>query len=74
MEILGKLIQREKIKPPYTFNDMADDAVGLLDALGIKKAHVCGMSMGGIIAQTIAIRHPSRSLKSDFDLRDHRQS
>jgi pimeloyl-ACP methyl ester carboxylesterase len=45
---------------PYTLNDMADDAVALLDALGIKKAHICGVSMGGMIAQTIAIRHPSR--------------
>jgi pimeloyl-ACP methyl ester carboxylesterase len=60
MEILGKLMQGEKIVPPYTLNDMADDAVGLLEALGIQKAHVCGMSMGGMIAQTIAIRHPSR--------------
>ena len=50
MEIIGKLIQGEKIKPPYTFEDMADDAIGLLDALGIQKAHICGMSMGGMIA------------------------
>lgn len=62
MEILGKLMQGEKIRPPYTLNDMADDAVGLLDVLGIQKAHVCGMSMGGMIAQTITIRHPSRVL------------
>jgi len=41
---------------------MADDAVGLLDALDIRKAHICGASMGGMIAQTIAIRHPSRVL------------
>jgi len=60
METIGKLMQGEKIKPPYTLEDMADDAVGLLDALGIRKTHVCGMSMGGMIAQTIAIRHPSR--------------
>lgn len=39
---------------------MADDAVGVLDALGIQRAHICGMSMGGMIAQTIAIQHPSR--------------
>ena len=61
MEVIGKLRQREKITPPYTLGDMADDSVGLLDALGIQKAHVCGMSMGGMIAQTIAIRHPSRT-------------
>jgi pimeloyl-ACP methyl ester carboxylesterase len=48
--------------PPYTLDDMADDAVGLLDALGIGKAHICGTSMGGMIAQTVAIRHPSRVL------------
>ena len=62
IEIFGKIMQGEKIKPPYTINDMADDAVGLLDALGIRKAHICGMSMGGMIAQTIAIRHLSRVL------------
>lgn len=55
-------LQGKKVNAPYTLNDMADDAVGLLDALGIKKAHICGMSMGGMIAQTIAIRHPQRLL------------
>ena len=44
----------------YTLDDMADDAVGLLDALGIDAAHVVGASMGGMIAQTMAIRHPAR--------------
>jgi pimeloyl-ACP methyl ester carboxylesterase len=58
--VFGKLLQGEKVKPPYTLEDMADDAAGLLDALRIRKAHICGMSMGGMIAQTIAIRHPSR--------------
>ncbi|MGC1403676.1 MAG: alpha/beta fold hydrolase [Thermodesulfobacteriota bacterium] len=62
MDTFGKLMQGEKIIPPYTLEDMADDAVGLLDALGIRKAHICGMSMGGMIAQTFAIRHPSRVL------------
>ena len=62
IETFGRLMQGEKITPPYTMDDMADDAVGLLDALGIPKAHICGMSMGGMIAQTIAIRHPSRVL------------
>jgi pimeloyl-ACP methyl ester carboxylesterase len=50
----------EKVAAPYTLDDMADDAVGLLEALKIDKAHICGISMGGAIAQTIAFRHPSR--------------
>ena len=50
----------------YTLSDMAADAVGLLDALGFAKAHVVGASMGGAIAQTMAIEHPDhvRSLTS----------
>jgi pimeloyl-ACP methyl ester carboxylesterase len=50
----------DQAAPPYTLDDMADDTVGLLDALGVRKAHICGASMGGMIAQTVAIRHPSR--------------
>ncbi len=56
------LMLGQEINPPYTIEDMADDAVGLLDALCIEKAHICGMSMGGMIAQSIAIRYPERVL------------
>ena len=44
----------------YTLSDMAGGSVGLLDALGIDSAHLVGASMGGFIAQTIAIEHPRR--------------
>lgn len=46
---------------PYTLRDMAEDAVGLLDALGIDQAHLVGISMGGAIAQLVAIDFPERT-------------
>ncbi len=46
--------------PAYTLQDMADDAVAVLDAVGVERAHVCGASMGGMIVQTMAIHHPER--------------
>ena len=58
------LLSRFGFKPkvPYTLADMAEDGVGLLDALGIDKAHIVGASMGGMIAQHIAFSHPERVL------------
>ncbi|MEE2769263.1 MAG: alpha/beta hydrolase [Actinomycetota bacterium] len=47
-------------KTPYTLSDMADDTAGVLDVLGIDSAHIVGMSMGGMIAQRIAMEHPKR--------------
>jgi pimeloyl-ACP methyl ester carboxylesterase len=49
-------------RPAYTLADMAADAVGVLDAVGVGSAHVVGLSMGSMIAQTMAIRYPARVL------------
>ncbi len=51
---------RLPVPAPYRLQDMVTDAVGVLDALGIPAAHVCGASMGGMIAQHLAARHPAR--------------
>ncbi|MEH2567906.1 alpha/beta fold hydrolase [Bradyrhizobium sp. AZCC 2289] len=61
---LGAVLQRvmagEKINPPYDLTDMAGDTIGLMDRLAIEKAHVVGASMGGMIAQIVAAKHPNR--------------
>jgi pimeloyl-ACP methyl ester carboxylesterase len=51
-------MEGKAVESAYSLDDMADDSVGLLDALGIEKAHICGISMGGMIAQVISCRHP----------------
>ncbi|WP_306088231.1 alpha/beta fold hydrolase [Qipengyuania flava] len=60
MTLLSKIGFKPKV--PYTLADMADNGVGLLDALGIERAHIVGASMGGMIAQHVAARHPDRCL------------
>ena len=56
------VMQGKPITAPYSLSDMADDVVGLMDALGIRAAHIVGASMGGAIAQTVTIDHPERVL------------
>jgi pimeloyl-ACP methyl ester carboxylesterase len=51
-------------KPAYLLKDMADDAIAVLDAAGVDRAHVVGFSMGGMIVQQLAIDHPERLLSA----------
>ncbi|HEX6569993.1 MAG TPA: alpha/beta fold hydrolase [Acidimicrobiales bacterium] len=60
LAVMGGQATGEAPAVPYLLSDMAADAVGLLDHLGIDRAHVFGISMGGMIVQTIAIEHPHR--------------
>ena len=50
----------ERVAGPYTVGEMADDAVSVLDSAGVETAHVYGISLGGMIAQEVALRHPDR--------------
>jgi pimeloyl-ACP methyl ester carboxylesterase len=59
-EMLGRAFTGKPFDAPYTLQDMAADTLGLLDALAIERAHIVGISMGGMIAQYIAAEHPHR--------------
>jgi pimeloyl-ACP methyl ester carboxylesterase len=56
----GRSAGSERGKPTYTFSDLVDDAAGVLDTLDVAPAQVVGVSMGGALAQCLALRHPGR--------------
>jgi pimeloyl-ACP methyl ester carboxylesterase len=62
VKAINAQIKGKEVQAPYKIEDMADDAIGLLDALNVDKAHICGAPMGGMIVQEMAIKYPSRVL------------
>jgi pimeloyl-ACP methyl ester carboxylesterase len=59
--LMARLLSGQPVEPPYTLNAMAADAMGLLDAIGVDRAHIVGASMGGMIAQLVAVHYPART-------------
>lgn len=59
-QLMDALQNGQSVQSPYTLSDMAADTAGLMDALGLPSAHICGMSMGGMIGQIMAIEMPQR--------------
>ncbi|SJZ33693.1 Pimeloyl-ACP methyl ester carboxylesterase [Enhydrobacter aerosaccus] len=60
-DAIQKVMSGQKVDSPYHLKDMAADAVGLLDALGVDRAHMVGASMGGMIVQILAAQYPERT-------------
>ncbi len=73
-ELLKLRLLNIPVSAPYKLSDMAQDTIGLMDALKIRSAHLVGVSMGGMIAQEIAITFPRACPLADLDHVDHRQS
>ena len=63
-DVMQALKAGTKADIPYHLSDMAADGMGLLDALGIKRAHIMGISMGGMIVQSMAINHPEKIISA----------
>ena len=70
-----KAFMGRPVRAPYSLSRMGSDGLAVLDQLGIRKAHICGISMGGMIAQTLAVEHPDRvqSLVSIMSTTGHRR-
>lgn len=60
-DLMARTMAGKAVVTPYALEDMAQDAVALLDALGVERAHIVGASMGGMIAQLVAANHPART-------------